>query len=267
MAADGPPPLLEISALGVAYDGAPGRAVDGVSVSVPRGGSLGLVGESGAGKTTVALSVPGLLPAAARLSGSVRFGGEEILNRPEAVRKVRWRRASIVLQDAMNAFNPVTTVGEQIAEVLVAHGEAGWTEAAERAGRLLDRVGLDPALARGYPHELSGGQRQRAAVAAAVALSPDLVIVDEPTSALDVFSGNAVIDLLASLRRGGGPAFLVVSHDVSVVARLCERVVVMLAGRVVEEGPVSRVLAYPRHPCTRRLLAAVPRLAAAGTFR
>lgn len=262
MSPDAGGPLLEVSRLSVAYGAAAEKAVEGVSFVLPRGGALGLAGESGAGKSTAALAVLGLLPASARSSGSIRFDGREILNRPGAARSLRWRRAAIVLQDSLNAFNPVTTVGEQIAETCIVHEGARWKQALGRAGELLERVGLDPALVRSYPHELSGGMRQRAAVAMAAAFSPELVIVDEPTSALDVAAGNALVELLGSLRREMGAALLVVSHDVSVIARLCDRVAVMRAGRIIETGPTGRVLEAPEDPYTRRLLEAVPRMPA-----
>jgi ABC-type glutathione transport system ATPase component len=262
LAADAAGPLLQVSSLSVAYGAAAEKAVEDISFSLPRGGAIGLVGESGAGKSTIALAVLGLLPSSAAYGGSIRFDGQEILNRPGIVRGIRWRRASIMLQDSISAFNPVTTIGEQIAEVWVTHEAARWKEAMGRVGSLLERVGLDPSLACSYPHETSGGQRQRAAVAMAVALSPELLIVDEPTSALDVVAGNSLVELLGCLRRETGCALLLVSHDVSVIARLCDYVAVMCAGRVVEEGAVARVLASPEEPYTRRLLDAVPRIPA-----
>jgi ABC-type dipeptide/oligopeptide/nickel transport system ATPase component len=191
------------------------------------------------------------------------LGDAELIASPEAVRAIRWRRASIVLQDAMNAFNPVMTVGEQIAELFVYHEGAVWETSGARARALLERVGLSGSLTRAYPHELSGGMRQRAALAMAIALSPDLVIVDEPTSALDVVTACAIARLLGQLRGESGVSLLVVSHDISLVARTCDRVAVMRDGLVVERGPVSRVLRAPTHDYTRGLIEAVARLPAA----
>ena len=253
-------PLLAVSSLSVAYGDAGEPAVRGVSFTLPTGGALGIAGESGAGKSTLALAILGLLPPTARCDGSIRIAGDEILGEPAAVRRLRWRTVAIVFQDAMSAFNPVVTVGEQIAEAWVVHEGATWRQAMGRAAELLDRVGLEPALVHSYPHELSGGMRQRAAIAMAIALAPPLVIVDEPTSALDVLTGNAIAELLRTIRRQEGTALLLISHDVSVIARTCDSAAIMSDGAIVEQGPAHSVLSAPEHPYTRRLIDAVPRL-------
>ena len=256
---DAGPALLDIACLTVMYAGGP-PAVRQLSLTLARGQAVGVVGESGAGKTTIGLAVLGLLPRDARCQGRIRFNGVDLLAEPHAVARLRWHRISAVFQDAMNAFHPVITLGEQLAELYVVHRGARWRPALRQAGALLRRVGLDDALVRSYPHELSGGMRQRAAVAMAIALSPELVVVDEPTSALDVVAANAIVDLLNRVRRETGAALLLISHDVSVVARTCRRAAVMRNGQIVEQDDVGRLLAAPENPYTRRLIQAVPRL-------
>lgn len=253
-------PLLEISSLGVAYGDDSAEVVRDFDLLLRRGEAVGLVGESGAGKSTVALAVLGLLPQGTRLRGSIRFDGCDVVCRPDALRDIRWRRISIVLQDSMNAFNPVMTIGEQIAEVYVVHQRAEWKDALARAQVLLERVELPGSLIEAYPHELSGGMRQRAALAMAVALSPELVIVDEPTSALDVVTSGAIAEWLRSVGPELGVALLIVSHDISFVARTCTRAAVMRGGCILEEGLVAGLVTSPEHPYTRRLVEAVPRL-------
>ncbi len=252
-------PLLEVRALRVAYPESE-DAVSGFTTTLGRGEAVGLVGESGSGKSTITLAVMGLLPRQARISGSILFDGLELLWHPEALRRIRWRRASILLQDAMNALNPVMTIGEQIAELYVFHEGASWGEASRRAEEVLEEVDLPRSTAQVFPHELSGGQKQRAALAMAIALSPELVIVDEPTSALDVVSADMVARQLQSLQQRLGCSLLVISHDISLVARVCDRAAVMQRGRVVEEGPIGNLITRPAHPYTRALVEAVPRL-------
>ena len=262
MASDSRARLLTVSALSVTYASSDAPAAQGVSFALDRGESLGLVGESGSGKTTVALALLGLLPRDARCAGSVRFDDVDILSDPEAVTERRWRDLAVVFQDAMNALNPVITIGEQIAELWVTHDACNWRAAHRRVPKALERVGLSPALTRCYPHELSGGMRQRVALAMAIALSPRLVIVDEPTSALDVVASNAMVDTLNAARRDTGAAFLVISHDISVIARTCDHAVVMHDAEVIEAGPVRQLLFAPTHAHTRRLLDSIPRLPA-----
>jgi len=260
-----PAPLLEVSDLTVVYGGAPRPAVEGADLVLERAGSLGLAGESGSGKSTLAHAVLGLLPATARRTGTVRFAGAELASGSAAYRTLRWKRMSVVLQDAMNAFNPVVTMGEQIAEIWTTHQRTGWREALEKAQGLVQRVGLESSAVDRFPFELSGGMRQRAAIAMAVALSPDLVVVDEPTSALDVLSANTVVDVINAAREETGAAFLVISHDISVIARTCARACVLREGRVVEEGETPKLLEAPEHEVTRRLILAIPRLPLAET--
>ncbi|MBN2497169.1 MAG: ABC transporter ATP-binding protein [Deltaproteobacteria bacterium] len=262
MAAENARALLDLSSLEVTYGPDQAPVVQDLCLRIERGQAVGILGESGAGKSTIALAILDLLPRAARRKGRIHFDGLDLLGRAESIRAIRFRRISLVLQDCMNAFNPVIRIGEQIAELWVCHERTRWKEALRRAGALLERFGLSAELTGSYPHELSGGMRQRVALAMAVALSPELVIVDEPTSALDVVTANAVVELLGAVRRESGASLLVISHDVSVLARCCDRIAVMGEGRILEEGPAARVLRQPEHAATRSLIAAVPRLAA-----
>ena len=252
--------LLEVQSLGVTYATGQRPAVSGVSFALSAGESLGLVGRSGSGKSSILRAVAGLLPCTAHVRGAIRFDGADLLRDREKLRRARWRRISVVLQDAMTAFNPVLTIGEQLAEIWVTHKHLPWRSAYSRAGSILETLGLSRDLARSYPHELSGGMRQRAAIAMALALAPELVLVDEPTSALDVVASAAVEEMLENVRRRVRAAFLVASHDISVLARTCDQVLVVDAGRIVESGETGRVLANPRHEVTRRLLAGICRL-------
>jgi oligopeptide/dipeptide ABC transporter ATP-binding protein len=238
--------------------------VRGVSFSLRRGEVVGLVGESGSGKTMTALALLRLLPPAARISsGSVRLEGEELLDLPEArLRRVRGGRIAMVFQEPMTALNPVYTIGFQIAEAVRAHRRLSRAAARAEARRLLERVAVADAASRldDYPHQLSGGQRQRAMIAMALASGPDLLLADEPTSALDVTVQGQILQLLEDLRRELGLAVLLITHDLGVVAESCERVLVMYAGQLVEQGTALELFAAPAHPYTRALLAAVPRL-------
>jgi len=253
--------LLAIRGLTVDYLGEGGavRAVDGVDLDLAAGETLALVGESGSGKSTVALAPLGLLPADARIAGSIRLAGAELLGLPEAaLRPIRGGRIGMVFQEPMTSLNPVLTVGEQVREVLEAHGIACGRAAQGRVVELLAEVGIaDPAARAGaYPHELSGGMRQRAMIAMALAAGPELLVADEPTTALDVTVQAQILDLFRRLRDRRGMALLLVTHDLGVVAELADRVAVMRDGRVVETGPTRRVLDAPRHAYTRELLAA-----------
>jgi peptide/nickel transport system ATP-binding protein len=257
-------PLLQVEDLHVWFDlphHGELHAVQGVSLSVDRGGRLGLVGESGSGKTTTILAVMGLLPPTASVAGRVLLDGEDILARGErTVAPHRWRDVAMVFQGAMNAFNPVKRVGDQIVEPMELHGIASGAAARRRAGELLEQVGIAPSRARSYPHEFSGGMRQRAAIAMALACNPKVLIADEPTTALDVMVQAQILELLDALCREFGLALVLVTHDLPVVAQLCDRSVVMYAGRVAEQGPVEALYHDPRHPYTRLLFAATPDL-------
>ena len=238
------------------------KAVDGVSFTLRDGEALGIAGESGCGKTTTALSLIRLLPANAKvMGGSVRLFGIDLVPKSEnALRRYRWREISLVFQGAMNALNPVKRIGEQIAEPIVVRLGQPQAEADKRAGDLLELVGIPRQRARAYPHELSGGMRQRAMIAMALACDPAIVIGDEPTTALDVMVQAQILELLERLRRELGLSLILITHDLSVIAETCDRVLIMYAGRVAEEGPVSEVFSRPRHPYTQKLLGAFPNI-------
>jgi oligopeptide/dipeptide ABC transporter ATP-binding protein len=254
-------PLLAIDDLQVAYATHAGEvpAVRGVRLRVQPGETLGLVGESGCGKSSIARAVLGLLPGNATASGSVRLRGTELLGAGErALRAVRGAQAVIVPQGAMSGLDPLMRVGEAIAETLVVHTGASWDDGRERAAELLARVDLPADVARRYPHELSGGMRQRAVIATTLAAGPELVIADEPTTGLDVLAQSRVLGLLAELRAELGLGLVLVSHDLRVVLSACDRVAVLYAGRIVEVAPTDALSADPLHPYTAGLLAALP---------
>ncbi|MCC7271509.1 MAG: ABC transporter ATP-binding protein [Alphaproteobacteria bacterium] len=259
--------LLAVDGLRVVF-GPPGReqvAVDGVGFTVAAGETLGIVGESGSGKSLTALALLRLVPSPpGRIAaGSIRFEGADLATLDEAaMERVRGARIGMIFQEPMSALNPVFTVGEQVAEALRAHEGLGRREAAARAQRLLERVGIAdaPRRMRQYPHELSGGMRQRVMIAAALACRPSLLIADEPTTALDVTIQAQILALLRELQRELEMAVILITHDLGVVAQMVDRVLVMYAGRIVEEGPVERVFAAPRHPYTRLLLESIPSL-------
>jgi len=236
------------------------RAVDGVSFRLDDGEALGIVGESGCGKTTTALSLVRLLPANARVvGGSVKLFGIDLRTKSEnAIRRYRWREIAIIFQGAMNALNPVQRVGDQVAEPVEQRLGLSAAEAQKRARELLELVGIPKGRSRAYPHELSGGMRQRAMIAMALACDPAIIIGDEPTTALDVMVQAQILELLEDLRAKLGLSLILITHDLSVVAETCDRVMVMYAGRVAEEGPVGTVFGSPRHPYTQMLLAAFP---------
>ena len=249
--------LLEIEDLRVTFGRRRKVAVDGVSFTLGERERLGVIGQSGSGKTVLALSVMGLLPENAQVSGSIRLAGKELVGRPEKeLRKLRGDVVSMVFQEPMTALDPTMRVGRQVGEVVALHH--GEHRGGIRALVLewLDRVGLpDPErIADSFPHQLSGGQRQRALIAMALANRPDLVICDEPTTALDVIVQKQILDLLDA--EFAGRAALFVSHDLAVVRQVCRRVMVVLDGRVVENGPIEEVIGSPKHPYTQGLVAA-----------
>jgi peptide/nickel transport system ATP-binding protein len=258
------PALLEVEDLNVWFDlpnGGTLHAVQGVSFSVAAGMRLGLVGESGCGKTTSILALMGLLPPTASVSGRITFDGVDVLEGGEqTMAPHRWKDIAMVFQGAMNAFDPVKRVGDQIAEPMELHGLATGREASARVRELLETVGISPERARSYPHELSGGMRQRAAIAMALACSPRVLLADEPTTALDVMVQAQVLQLLTYLSNDLGLALVFVTHDLPIVAQTCTHAAVMYAGRIVEQGPTEALYHETRHPYTRMLWAATPDL-------
>ncbi|MER5520575.1 ABC transporter ATP-binding protein [Streptomyces sp. NPDC002763] len=252
--------LLEVRNLEVAYPGG-AVAVRGVDLSLAAGRKLGIAGESGCGKSTLALALLRLLPAGTRVSGEVVLNGEDVLAmRWGQVRAVRWAGASIVFQGAMHSLNPVQRVGDQIAEPILLHRRATAAAARRRTGELLDHVGLPASRASAYPHELSGGQRQRVMIAMALACDPQLIIADEPTTALDVMIQAQILRLIEQLVAEQDVGLIMISHDLAVLADTCDRLMVMYAGRAVEEGPARQVYEDARHPYARALSAAFPRI-------
>lgn len=250
--------MLDVRGLNVTYRGDI-PAVQDVNLHVDGGEILGVAGESGSGKSTMALSLLRLLPPSARVTGEVRFQG---LNLPEAswgqVRAVRWAQASVVFQGSMNALNPVQTIGKQICEPILLHDKVSVRDAQARTGELLDSVGVPSKRSTAYPHELSGGQRQRVMIAMALACRPDLIIADEPTTALDVMVQAQILQLLGELVAESNIGVIMISHDLSVLAGLCDRLAVMYAGRVLEEGPAGTLFADPRHPYLQQLSRVFP---------
>ncbi|WP_370025123.1 dipeptide ABC transporter ATP-binding protein [Planotetraspora sp. GP83] len=236
-------------------------AVRGVSLDLAKGEVLGIVGESGSGKSITSLAVMGLLPAGARVRGSVRLGGRELLGlRDRELAAIRGGRVAMIFQDPLSSLTPVYTVGDQVAEAVRAHQRVSRDQAGKRAAELLDLVGIPAARGRAFPHELSGGMRQRVMIAMAVANDPDVIIADEPTTALDVTVQAQILEVLKAAREATGAAILMITHDLGVIAGLADRVMVMYAGRPVEVGPVDEMYARPRMPYTIGLLRSVPRL-------
>jgi peptide/nickel transport system ATP-binding protein len=241
------------------------RAVDGVSLHVGPGETLGMVGESGCGKSLTALSILGLVPCPpARIGGgAIRYGNRDLmrLTEPE-LRRIRGNEISMIFQEPMTSLNPVLTIGEQITEALVEHRGLSRSAAQERATEVLELVRMSDAKRRlrQYPHELSGGMRQRVMIAMALACDPKLLIADEPTTALDVTIQAQILTLMAELQERLGTSIILITHDLGVVAEMAHRVIVMYAGRKVEEAPVDDLFAAPLHPYTRGLLGAMPTL-------
>jgi len=262
--ADPAAPLLVVEDLKTYFStgSGPVRAVDGVSFKVEHGEALGIAGESGCGKTTTALSLVRILPANAKIiSGSISLMGIDLVPKSDnALRRYRWREISIVFQGAMNALNPVRRIRDQIAEPIEERLGETPMAARKRAGDLLELVGIPRKRGDAYPHQLSGGMRQRAMIAMALACDPAIVIGDEPTTALDVMVQAQILELLEDLRQKLGLSLILITHDLSVIAETCDRVMVMYAGRIAEEGPVDEVFRRPRHPYTQKLMAAFPNI-------
>jgi peptide/nickel transport system ATP-binding protein len=260
-------PLLSIENLRVVFHGDRGRrtvAVDGVDLTLARGQTLGIVGESGSGKSVTSLAVMGLLPkATAEVSGRVTFDGISLLELGDrALRDLRGNRLAMIFQEPMTSLNPSYTIGEQIIEVLVRHRGLAEKAAREKAIALLRRAGIPSPAERidDYPHKLSGGMRQRAMIAIALACDPELLIADEPTTALDVTIQAQILDLMRELKRTSGAAIVLITHDLGVVAEVCDEVAVMYADEIVERAPADALFEAPEHPYTVGLLASIPRL-------
>ncbi len=256
--------LLEIRDLHVTYrtGGELLAAVRGVDLSIAGGESVGVAGESGCGKSTLASTVLRLQPKNAEVSGEVLVDGRDVLTmRWGHLRAVRWADASVVFQGALHSLNPVQRIGDQIAEPIRLHDREAAKEVADaRVAELLEQVGLPASRARSYPHQLSGGQRQRVMIAMALACRPSLIIADEPTTALDVMVQAQVLGVLTGLVADLGLGLMLISHDLSVLATTCDRVVVMYAGRIIEEAAAHSIFADPRHPYSAALAAAFPRV-------
>ena len=253
--------VLEIADLHVTYrtKGGDVPAVRGVSFTIDKGEVLGLAVESGCGKSTIAGAILRLHSTATKIEGTMLLDGQDVLAlSPGKLRAARWTGASIVFQGALHALNPVQKIGVQIEEAIRVHGMATEKEAAVRAGALLEQVGLPPRRIEDYPHELSGGQKQRVMIAMALACSPSLIIADEPTTALDVMVQAQVLQLLRSLQNDLGLAMLFITHDLSVLVEVSDRLAVMYAGKIVEEGKANAVFEAPQHPYTEALAAAFP---------
>jgi oligopeptide transport system ATP-binding protein len=259
------PPVLQVEDLTTRFATPEGEvaAVSDVSFRVEAGESVGVVGESGSGKTQAFLSLMGLLARNGRCTGSARFCGQELLNLPaKALNRIRGVRLAMIFQDPMTSLNPYLRISRQMTEVLIEHKGMSEKDARAASVRLLDQVGIPAAQSRIdlYPHEFSGGMRQRVMIAIALLCQPDLLIADEPTTALDVTVQAQILELLQGLRRELGMAIALITHDLGVVAGLCERVMVMYGGRIVEEGPIEPIFENPQHPYTRGLLGSMPRL-------
>ena len=257
-------PLLEVDRLVMRYKIKAGEvsAVEDVSFTVHEGEAVGLVGESGCGKTSIALSLLRLLPSNAEyVSGEIRLNGEDLLwLSPEEMRQRRWKEISMVFQGAMNSWNPVYRVGDQIRETLDTHyrGAMNYVQQREHMEKLFSAVGLPPAMLDRYPHEFSGGMRQRAVIAMALACSPELIIADEPTTALDVIVQDQILKELKRIQAEMGMSIIYISHDIAVIAEVTDSLGVMYAGKLVEYGPTTAVFSRPRHPYAYLLLRSTP---------
>jgi peptide/nickel transport system ATP-binding protein len=256
-------PLLDVKDLLMYYETDRGyvKAVDNISFTVDKKESLGLAGESGCGKTSAALAILKLLPSNARIrGGEVNFQGKNILELSDSEfrKKIRWKKISMIFQGAMNALHPTYNIGHQITEALLIHENISKKEALERAAKLLELVGIESSKINRYPHELSGGMKQRAVAAMALACNPDMVIADEPTTALDVIVQAQVLKVMQELQRKLELAWILISHDLSMIAETCTKVAIMYAGKIAEYGDVVSLYKEPLHPYTQALIAAFP---------
>jgi len=261
-------PILDVQDLRTYYSTlrGPVKAVDGVGLQVSQGEALGLAGESGCGKTTVALSLMRILPSSGKImGGKILFKDKDIVTLNEKqMRKIRWKGMSIVFQGAMNALNPLFRLGDQISEAILTHeAKVSKREAMKRTRKLLELVGLEPKRTKDYPHELSGGMRQRGLIAMALACNPQLLIADEPGTALDVIVQAQVLSLMEELKRKLNLAMLLITHDLSIIADTCEKVAIMYAGKIVEHGDIADIFKEPLHPYTQGLIGAFPSIKAA----
>jgi peptide/nickel transport system ATP-binding protein len=239
------------------------RAVDGVNLSLNEREALGVAGESGSGKSTLAFSIIRLVPPPGKIvGGKILFQGRDILELDEEAfrREIRWKNISMIFQGAMNSLNPMYTIGDQLAEIFVIHKNYDKKEALEEAKKLLEVVGIDPNRVRSYPHELSGGMKQRVMIAMALALRPKVLIADEPTTALDVVVQAQIMNLLKRIKLEYGTSVILITHDLSLIAEIADRVAIMYAGKVVEQGLSEQVYENPAHPYTKALLGSIPRL-------
>jgi peptide/nickel transport system ATP-binding protein len=253
--------LFETKNLAVTYHAGSGPvpAVRGVDLTVDAGQTLGIAGESGCGKSTIVGSVLRLLPKSTKVSGEILLDGEDVLAmKPGALRAVRWAHTSIVFQGAMSSLNPVQKIGKQIAEPIVLHEKISDRKARIRVGELLEQVGIPASRMEQFPHQLSGGQKQRVMIAMALACRPKLILADEPTTALDVMVQAQVLALLSGLVQEMGVGLILITHDLSVLARTCDRAAIMYAGKVVEQGPTADVFGSPAHPYAKALSGAFP---------
>ena len=257
--------LLEVKELKTYYYTLRGvvKAVDNVSFSLERGEVLGIAGESGCGKSTLAWALLGLVPPPGRIAGGeIMLDGINItkLSEHDLRKKVRWRKISMIFQGAMNALTPVFTIENQLAEPLIIHKGMSKNEARERIAQMLKAVGLDETIMKRYPHELSGGQKQRVIIAMALLLNPDLVIADEPTTALDVIVQAQIMNLFKEIKKRYNIGMIFITHDLSLIAEIADKVAIMYAGKIVEIGSSDQVFGNPRHPYTQGLLRSIPRI-------
>ena len=257
--------ILEVRDLAVEYrtDGKVVKAVNGITFDLPYGKTLGIVGETGAGKTTLALSIMGLVPEpAGRITGgSIVFEGQELIGRPDKdLRGIRGNKISMIFADPMTALNPIMRVGEQIEEVIVQHQKISAKDAQEKAMEMLEMVGIPAARSMEYPHQFSGGMKQRVVIAMALACAPELLLADEPTTALDVTIQAQILEMMKELKSSLNTSMILITHDLGVVAEICDMVAIVYAGEIVEFGPIGEIYNDPRHPYTIGLFQSIPSL-------